>query len=377
MRNLAWLGMVLVYAIGWSQQSDSASNRPAVQGHDTGRDAFRAAMKAEPAAREAALRTLVRTGHEQLDADALVALIRLHTTDLETISLSLLPRLSDLTMRNVIEATARTRDMHFRAVVARGVLQRVASDPPPPRLDGDGVGGAGGAAVLLTNNADAADRALISRVLRITPHDPVLWLAIAKSGLAGQDELLLARSVMQDKQVPGRTRLAAGAALVPVDVGAREYVVTTLTSFLRTYGPTDASLILAQAMRPTPSSYESSRRDELLWSIRFLGTLEFLQTPDAERLTFEYVDSTNELVRRALGLVAVMRWPERFLTLQSPHLDERTKLLAALSIFHPELMPRVQAIVTPDELDKIRQQMLQDGIGVLFYLRGGAGLVLL
>jgi hypothetical protein len=381
MRDFKWLGIVLLYTIGWGQQPDTTGNRPALQGRDAGRDAFRAAMRAEPAARDAALRDLIRTGHEEVATDALMALIVSRAPDLETTSLGLLPRLSDplsdVHMANILGAAARTRDMHFRAALARGVLQRFANDPPPPRADNDGSGAAGLAAVVLMPSADAADRLLLDRVLRVRPHDTGLWLALSKMGIVGQDELNLARAVMRDKQVPGRTRLAAGAALAPVDAGAREYVVSTLTSFLTTYGPTDAALVLGQAMRPAPSSYESTRSNELLWNIRYLGTLEFLQTPDAERLTFEYIDSANEFVRRGLGLVAVMRWPERFLTRQSPYLGERTKLLAALSILHPELLSRVQAIVPPDELDKMRQQMLNDGIEPFFHLPGGAGLVLL
>jgi hypothetical protein len=106
-----------------------------------------------------------------------------------------------------------------------------------------------------------------------------------------------------------------------------------------------------------------------------IGILEFMQTPDAERLTFESLDVPNQWVRTALGLVAAMRWPERFLDLPPLRFEERTKLRIALSVFHPKLLPRVQALVPPDELDKIRAKMLNDGIETLFSLPGSAGLV--
>src|SRR5258706_15376085 len=142
--------------MGWGQQPDTTSNRPAVQGHDAGRDAFRVAMKAEPAVRDTALRDLVRTAHEGVAMEALMALIRSHAPDLETASLALLPRLSDIPMANILGAAAMTRDMHFRAALARGVLQRFANDPPPPRADNDGSGAAGLAAGVLSPSAGGA-----------------------------------------------------------------------------------------------------------------------------------------------------------------------------------------------------------------------------
>jgi hypothetical protein len=97
-----------------------------------------------------------------------------------------------------------------------------------------------------------------------------------------------------------------------------------------------------------------------------LITLQYLQGPDAERLTFEFVDSENLLVRRALGGIAAIRWPERLLNLNLAHTDERVNLLAALSIVHPELLPRVEAMIPPAELQPMRSKMLADGIDVYF-----------
>jgi hypothetical protein len=106
-----------------------------------------------------------------------------------------------------------------------------------------------------------------------------------------------------------------------------------------------------------------------------IGILEFLQTPDAERITFQFLDTTNQWVREGLGLVAVMRWPERFLDTPPLHFGERIKLRAALSVLHPELLSRVQALVPPKDLDKIRARMMNDGIEASFSLPGNAGLV--
>lgn len=100
-----------------------------------------------------------------------------------------------------------------------------------------------------------------------------------------------------------------------------------------------------------------------------------MQTRDAERLTFEFLDSFNRYIRRALGLVAVMRWPERFLNASFSDPADRTKLLAALTVFHPELAARVQSAAPPDELAKIQAELKSNGIGSVFYVPGNGGLV--
>ena len=155
---------------------------------------------------------------------------------------------------------------------------------------------------------------------------------------------------------------------------------------LRKFGQQDAELseLLVARGRSQPSNIklgpngatvDSGELGEYLGGLRIIGTLEFLQTPDAERLTFEFLNSANLLIRRALGLIAVMRWPERFLDASFWDTVERTKLLATLSVFHPELAARVQSAASPDELAKIQAKLKSGGIWSVFYLPGNAGLV--
>jgi hypothetical protein len=149
------------------------------------------------------------------------------------------------------------------------------------------------------------------------------------------------------------------------------------TSFLTDFSQKDAATWLAEIMRQAEQPQSSSAAGESLMEPETIGILEFLQTSDAERLTFEFLDANNRFVREPLGLIAVMRWPERFIALRQSRLllEERTKLLAALSVFHPELLPRVQSMVSSEELKKLRTKMLDQGIGVVFRLAGQAVVV--
>jgi hypothetical protein len=289
-----------------------------------------------------------------------------------------LPKLSDLNMRNVIAAAEMTRNSYLRSAIARAALQRIADDPAlsaVPRNEEGGAGTAGLAARLLADNVNAADRDLIDRVVRMRPHDPGLWLALAKSGISNADDLSLARSVMQDGKAPRWARLAAAAALAPADSDARAYVTAALTSFLSTFGQTTAESVLAEAYRQPQINQDPRKAAEFQPGLLMIGILEFLQTPDAERLTFEYLDATNLWVRTGLGLVAAMRWPNRFLDSVPSHFDESIKLRAAVTVLHPELLSRVQALVPPDDLEKWRSKMLKDGVETVFSLPGNAGLV--
>lgn len=369
--SLAFVAIAL--ATGQANQ-DSKSARA-----DSGtaeRNTFQAAMKAAPAARDAALRTLVQKGHEGAATDALVALIRLHSSDIEPLALPFVARVSELNVRRVLGAAARTMDGHFRAAVARAALDRTAMEGTQtakrPGEEG-GLGTAGVAALLLANTADAGDRDLVGNVVKLRPNDAGLWLFIAKRGIANVDEAKLARSVMQDNQIQPRVRVAAGAALAPYDIAAKTYVIDTLTSFLRDFAPQRAEDIIGRLMTQPPLKPDESQIVPKTPGLGSLGTLEFLQGPDAERLTFEFVDSENLLVRRALGAVAAIRWPDRLLNLNPIHSEERVNLLAALSIVHPELLPRVEAIIPTAELQPMRAKMMADGIEV--YQRPGAGIV--
>jgi len=150
-----------------------------VQAREAARQPLQAALKAEPAVREAALRDLVGTAEPEIATEALIQLIRLHATNLEALALGLVPRLSDVGMGQILGAAETRRDLHLRMAMARRVLQRFATNPPAPRLDNDGVGAAGTAAVLLSDSRDASDRILIGRVLRTKPRESGLWMAVA------------------------------------------------------------------------------------------------------------------------------------------------------------------------------------------------------
>ena len=172
------------------------------------------------------------------------------------------------------------------------------------------------------------------------------------------------------------------AALAPADSDARTFVCDGVAAYLKQFGQIDAASIVAQGLREQPTVTLGPHGRELrspgadfLFGLSLLGALEYLQTPDAERLTFEFFDCDNMFIRQALGLLAVMRWPDRFLTINQQHIEERTKLLAALTVFHPRLLSKAQAMAQSGELEKFRSSMLSDGVSAIFSLPGNAGLV--
>lgn len=79
-------------------------------------------------------------------------------------------------------------------------------------------------------------------------------------------------------------------------------------------------------------------------------------------------------MRSALGLIAAKRWPDRLLGVALSHDEERVKLLAALSVLHLELLPRVQAFVPAEKLDALRSKLIDSGVE-LFFPMPAAGLV--
>lgn len=381
MHKLILAGVMLMCLDGRGQQTNARGSRPAVQTPDSDRLSLQSALKAEPDVRGAALRNLVATANEEVATDAMIALVRSHSPDVLTPFLELLPRLSDsklsdIRIANILGALeSSSREIHLREAFARGALRRIIQDPPPERPNADGAGAAGMAAVLLTSSVDPADRILTGKVLRMRPHEALLWLAKAKSGMMSEDEVALARSVLTDKGTPGRTRVAAAAALAPGDPTAAAFVTENVEAFLSRYGGVDAGLIIGKAMGQPMESHDSNYAAEFLSGLRIIGTLEFLQTLEAERITFAYVGCANQFISRALGLLAAMRWPQHYLDLHPLYGAEGTKLIAALSVFHPELLKTVQTLMSSEELDKLRSKLIDDGIWSVFSLPGGAGLV--
>jgi hypothetical protein len=373
------LGTILAVLATASGQQQSVSDPRSAQNRQADMDALLATLSGPPETRETALKNLVRTANEDVATDAVIAMTRLHIEDVKSLALGLIPKLSDRNARNVLAAAEGTRDIDFRVALARAVLQRIANiseQSSSQQFEEGGQSAAGLAAMLLADSVSAGDRDLIGKVTRIRPHDPGIWLALAKSRIASSEDLSLARSVMQDAQAPRWVRLAAAASLAPSNSDAREFVSGALTSFLSTFGQVSAESIVAEAMKQPEGNPNSTKSADFQPGIRMIGILEFLQTPDAERITFQFLEATNQWVRTGLGLVAAMRWPERFLDSRPMHFEERAKLRAALSILHPELLPRVRALVPTAELEEMRSKMMNDGIETAFSLPGNAGLVL-
>ncbi len=371
--GLNFIGYVILSATLTFSQNTSGTND-----HAQEQAAFRAAMKEDPLVRDAALTNLVRSAREDVATEALVALIRLRTKDVEALALSIIPKVSDRDLHAVLGASAETIDRHLGVTLARAALNRIATRASISTEPEGVLGPAGLAAMLLTDETDAVSGELVGTVVKLRPKDPGLWLYFAKWGVTNNEVRELARNLLQSDQVPTRVRLSAAAALASSDAGAGDYVIRTLTSFLQEVAPQRAEDVLVRVWNEPRANSKGTQRTmppTCGLGVGCLSALEFLQGPDAERLTFEFLDSENQWVRESLGAIAAIRWPERYLGTNLEHSDERKNLLAAIGILHPALLTRVEAMVSKAELQSIESKMLATGIEAYCRLQPGAGII--
>jgi hypothetical protein len=336
-----------------------------------------AIMAEEPKARDADLRRLVESGGEDVATAALGALITVHAKDLEGLASKTSLHLSDLSMLKLVGAVKDSKDQPFRVAFARVCLRRALDSPGGPRsTEGHAAkpGLTGFAAMVLSESSDPNDRDLVRESVRVRPYEVGLWLALARMGLGSSDCEALARSVWQHG--PGQTRIAAAAALSATDLTAREFLVKTITDFLSGIGQVDPATLISQFYsEPSRGGRDASLFMKFQTQLPAVVTLQYVQIPEAERLTFEFIDSPNVMVRGTLGLIAAKRWPERLTKTALAHEAERVDLLATIAVFHPEMLSAVRALVPAQELS-LRLQKLKDGSsGILFPNAAFAGLV--
>lgn len=367
------LGVVLFCIDGFGQQGAQSPGNPT---RDGDHQALRSAAAADTPGKEAVLRNLADASDIVVATDAVVILFR-GQKDAKSLALALVPRASNLNLRALLGVAEATRDAKFKQAIARACLLKIsneASGLDPETYEVGGQGNAGYAAMMLAESGDMADRDLVARVSKSNPHDSGLWLALAKMGLVNSGEALLADAIMIDPNAPRWARLAAAAAIAPTNRKARIFVTDALSSFLQTFGRSGVETILERMSKgPQMTLAEGASFQP---GLSMLGILEFLQTPDAERITFEFIETNNQWCRLALGLVAAKRWPDRLLASALSHNEERLKLLSAVSVLHPALLPRVQALMPQAELEKRRSQMLKIGVAAPFGIPAGtAGLV--
>jgi hypothetical protein len=376
--KIALLGAGITVNAVWAQPNMSGTARPGPLGWEAHGKALEAVTSLESPAREAALKSLVKTASEGLATDAMVQLIRRHVLDIEPLAIGLVPTLSDLNVRHLLAAAASTRDAALKMALSRAVLEQAGVEVKPVGAEMSAIAGqdtVGFAAMLLAESRERPDKDLVGSIVRKLPHNSGLWLALAKMDFSNAEERSLARSVVQDGRVLRWARLSAATMLAPRDTDARKLVTDALTSFLTTFGHKDLGALIIQMYSQGPNGPPLLRPGESQYGLRIISLLEFLQIPDAERLTFEFLDANNLWVRGALGLLAAKRWPDRLLGTALSHDDERVKLLAALSVLHPELLSRVQALVPAETLDTLRSRLIDTGVELAFSLPGNAGLV--
>ena len=197
------LGLLVVAAAVWAQDSSAASNLSISLSHEASMDAFHTALRLPPDKAGSALKGVAETADEEVATMAATALIRLRSPDAESVATRLIrnmsnTKLADAQMRMLLGGSTLTRYAHLRASLARAVLARIVSEEPQAagRNDEEAVSGATGfAARLLAGNPDMAGRELVRKAARSHPNDAGVWLALAKLGMT--DLGLISRSRAQ------------------------------------------------------------------------------------------------------------------------------------------------------------------------------------
>jgi len=324
-------------------------------------------MREDPLRRDADLRKLVNSGSEDVQISALAALMRLHAEKLEPLTVQVALRVSDLSLLMLSGAVEDSKDPYLARAFARECLRRAVANPDGPKAT-EGhparAGLAGAAAVILADSPDPSDRDLVQAAVKVRPDEGGLWLAISKMGIATAADINLAHAVFERQR--GLDRIAAAGALAPSDSKAKEFVVKELTTFLSGLGQIDAQTLISQFYAESSKIGRDRSQFATFYSHAMaLPVLAFIQIPEAEAITFEFIDSPNQFVRGTLGVIAAKRWPERLMKTALTRNSERMDLLVTITAFHPEMLAQIRSLIPPPELEKRLAKLKDKPAGTL------------
>lgn len=315
--------------------------------------------KFEPKERDAALSTLVSAADESTAAMAAAALIRDRFPQVAGLVTARISHWSALNQLVVLQAIRFAGEEQMFWDIPRTLIKQAApssgaaetkAGPSPDPVDE--------AALILAGSSDASDRSLLRNVLLSRPESRGLWLAAAKLGNLDAQEASLATSVYKNLKLPLEVRVAAAAALAPADSSASTFAINEIESFLSRFATRETGEILMQK--------DQDGKRELYYlrqHLAVVGTLRFLNIPDAEKLTFSFLEARNEEIRLTMGLVAAVRWPQRLLAAGQGTFteEEYTSLMGYLSMLHPDLTSSIVGKISKQRLDEVTARLMQFG----------------
>jgi hypothetical protein len=316
----------------------------------------------EPKDRDAAFSTLVNASDESIAAMSAAALIRDRYPKATEL---VVPRISLWSSSNqmvVLQAIRFNGDEQSFLEIPRALMKQSAgagaaepkASPGPDPLEE--------AALILTASRDASDRTLLRNALLSRPQSRGLWLAVSTLGELPADEASLAAAAYNNPKLPIEVRVAAAAALAPRDSGAASFAVQEIESFLIRFSARETGEILLQT--------DQNGKRELYYlreHLALAGTLRFLNTADAEKLTFSFLEAKNEEIRMTMGLLAAVRWPQRLLAAGQGAFtrEEYESLMGYVSLLHPDLRSQILGKIPQQRLDEVTARLLKSGaVGV-------------
>lgn len=217
--------------------------------------------------------------------------------------------------------------------------------------------------VLLARSHSTSDHELIRQAVVLQPKAYGLWLGLAEIGNVDDTERELGKSIYQMQSNPKILRMAAATVLAANDAQASEFVLRTVDECVTEFGDWDSYAAMGQIYSGSGNDVLMQKYKRFTEETPLLGMLEYLQVSEAESKTFELLDSPGKWVRDTAALIAISRWPEKFLDKKWDKIpdDDYVKLLSVVSIRHPQLQPKAESKTTPQQLRKVIMDVKKAG----------------
>lgn len=261
------------------------------------------------------------------------------------------------------------REGHALLELPRKVLSAIIMNRPQTEKSQNAMKVVSVAVLCLSNYPTAEDRKLLQNTAKDYPGVSQVWLALAQSKNMGANEQALAKKVSADPKNGERTRMSAAVALAPFDKEAGAYVEKETRAFLARFGKKDWAAFVVELYTNSKQNKDVKKDakefDYFNDHLFLLGMIRFLHTPAAERLAFDCTQSVNYEIRELGGLIAVSRWPEKFLRAGQGKFEPREEypqLLAFLLLHHPEYAKKNLKQLTQPEVQKEVKKLRETGL---------------
>jgi len=263
-----------------------------------------------------------------------------------------------------------------RDCIARGYLELAIDGRVSLTKDDQATGSSVGmAASAVSRRGGQDDKVLIRSAIKVASWDHRLWLAVASAGPLETEGVTagVGRAVVTDAAAPELARVAAAAALATTDPAGEEFAIGRVRSYLEEFCDHDMFVVLAEVAYGKRSREDAVAQKLPQYSegMGLLGALQFLPVATAESLIFEHVLCEDRTIRNTLAILAIDRWPDRFLELKrdswpKQHLEDYDRLLGFLVLRHEQLRNKATTKVSEVAIEENVGYVRENGIVAVF-----------